>query len=109
MHKIESPEDEGSQGPCSFPRRVQGSGSGLQKLGMRGTLGIILSVGTFSISPVVRGPLESLLDSHASQSLKRGIASNDCQMPLSDVIWLLYGHHCSIGQPICREGIEMQM
>ena len=74
MHRIESPEDEGPQGPCSFPRRVQGSGSGLQKLGMRG---IILSVGTFSISPVVCGPLESSLDSHASQSLKRGIASSD--------------------------------
>ena len=109
MHRIESPEGEGPQGPCSFPRRVQGSGSGLQTLGMRGTQGIIPSVDTFSTSPVACGPLESLLDSHASPSLKRGIASSDFQMPLSDVIWLLYGRHCPVAQPICRAGVETQV
>ena len=108
MHRIESPEGESPQGPCSFPRRVQGSGSGLQKLGMRGTQGIIPTVDT-STSPVTCGPLQSLLDSHASPSLKREIASSDFQMPLSDFIWLLYGRHCPVGQPICRAGVETQM
>lgn len=106
MHRVDSPEGEGPQGPCSFLRRVQGR---IADAWNERDPKHHPQVDAFSASPVACGPLESLPDSRASPSLKRGIASRGFQMPLSDVIWLLHGRRCSVGQPICRAGVETQI
>lgn len=106
MHRVDSLKVKGPQGPAPSLRRVQG-----------GRIADAWSerdpkhhpqVDAFSASPVTCGPLESLPDSRASPSLK-GNCIQGFQMPLSDVIWLLHGRRCSVGQPICRAGVETQI